>query len=126
MSDRKKIVVMDDSALVLDATTIALEQNGFAVVAVENLSALEAACARSTPDLFVLDVQMPEIFGDDVGQVLREVRKMKVPIILFSSMPESDLVERTREAALDGCVSKSDGLDALVKCIASLIGPGQA
>lgn len=125
MNDRKKILVMDDSALVLDAASIVLDQNGFAVVAVENLSALEAACAQSTPDLFVLDVQMPEIFGDDVGQVLREVRKMKVPIVLFSSMPESDLVERTREAALDGYVSKSDGLDALVKCIVSLIGPGK-
>ena len=77
-------------------------------------------------DLFVLDVQMPEIFGDDVGQVLREVRKMKVPIILFSSMPQRELVERTRDAALDGCVSKSDGLEALLKCIVSLIGPGKA
>ena len=126
MNDRKKILVMDDSALVLEATAIVLEQNGFAVVAVQNLTALEAACTQSTPDLFVLDVQMPEIFGDDVGQVLREVRKMKVPIILFSSIPESDLVERTREAALDGYVSKSDGLDALVRCVASLIGPGRA
>jgi DNA-binding response OmpR family regulator len=126
MNDRKKILVMDDSALVLDAVQVVLEQSGFAVATAQNLSALEAACTRSTPDLFVLDVQMPEIFGDDVGQVLRDVRKMKVPIILFSSMPESDLVERTREAALDGYVSKGAGLEALLECVVSLIGPGKA
>jgi DNA-binding response OmpR family regulator len=120
----KTILVMDDSALVLDAVGEALEANGFAVMKAANLADLERHCEGPAPDLFVLDVQMPEIFGDDVGQVLRGVRAMRVPIILFSNMPESVLADRARDASLDGYVSKTAGVDALVDRVASLIAAG--
>jgi len=122
MTAPKKVLVMDDSELVLDTVKEALEQSGFSVVTAKDLTQLEERCSRGVPDLFVLDVQMPEMFGDDVGQVLRDVRKMKVPIVLFSSMDEASLAARVRDGGLDGCVSKSAGLGALVTCVASLLG----
>ncbi|HTQ46752.1 MAG TPA: response regulator [Polyangiaceae bacterium] len=122
----KKVLVMDDSELVLDTVKEALETSGFSVVTAKDLTQLEERCSRGVPDLFVLDVQMPEMFGDDVGQVLRDVRKMKVPIVLFSSMDESTLAERVRDGGLDGCVSKSAGLGALVTCVESLLGTPRA
>lgn len=122
MNAPKKVLVMDDSPLVLDTVSEVLQQSGYAVVTAENLSQLEQRCAGGAPDLFVLDVQMPEMFGDDVGQVLRDVRKMNVPIVLFSSLDEASLAERAREGGLDGWVSKSAGLAALVKCVESLLG----
>jgi DNA-binding response OmpR family regulator len=126
MSQPKLVLVMDDSALVLETVRAVLEQGGYAVATAENLEQLETECARAKPDLFVLDVQMPEIFGDDVGQVLREVRKMNVPILLFSSLEESDLARRAREAALDGYVTKRAGMGALLQRVVSLIGEGVA
>jgi DNA-binding response OmpR family regulator len=126
MTAPKKVLVMDDSELVLDTVKEVLEGSGFAVVTAKDLSQLEERCASGAPDLFVLDVQMPEMFGDDVGQVLRDVRKMKVPIVLFSSMDEARLAERARDGGLDGCVSKSAGLGALVSCVESLLGTRRA
>jgi DNA-binding response OmpR family regulator len=126
MTARKRVLVMDDSQLVLDTVSEVLEQSGFVVMTAENLSQLEQRCAGGPPDLFVLDVQMPEMFGDDVGQVLRDVRNMKVPIVLFSSMDEASLAERARDVGLDAYVSKSAGLGALVKCVESLLGTGRA
>jgi DNA-binding response OmpR family regulator len=122
MTAPKKVLVMDDSELVLDTVKEALEESGFSVVTAKDLTQLEERCSRGVPDLFVLDVQMPEMFGDDVGQVLRDVRKMKVPIVLFSSMDEASLAARARDGGLDGCVSKSAGLGALVTCVESLLG----
>jgi DNA-binding response OmpR family regulator len=110
----------------MTASKKVLEKSGFSVVTAKDLSQLEERCARGVPDLFVLDVQMPEMFGDDVGQVLRDVRKMKVPIVLFSSMDEASLAERARDGRLDGCVSKSAGLGALVTCVESLLGTQRA
>ena len=100
--------------------------SGFSVVTAKDLTQLEERCSLGVPDLFVLDVQMPEMFGDDVGQVLRDVRKMKAPIVLFSSMDEARLAERVRDVGLDACVSKSAGLGALVTCVESLLGGQRA
>jgi len=66
-------------------------------------------------------VQMPEIYGSDVGLVLRKVRDVKAPIVLFSSLPDEELARRTAEAGLDAWVSKAAGVDALVSCVQKLL-----
>jgi DNA-binding response OmpR family regulator len=118
----KTILVMDDSAVVLEVLKITLEAAGYRVKTAENLRELEAARAGGEPDLFVLDVQMPEAFGDDVAQVLREVKKVNVPIFLFSSLDARVLAERARDAEVDGWVPKSAGVATLVTRIKSALG----
>jgi DNA-binding response OmpR family regulator len=98
-----------------------LEDAGYAVLTAANLTELEAARARSAPDLFVLDVQMPEAFGDDVGQILRNVRRVDVPILLFSALEEPALRDRATDAELDGYVSKSAGIAALLARVQEIL-----
>jgi DNA-binding response OmpR family regulator len=119
---RKTILLLDDSRIVLDMLEAALQTHEFIVRAAETLSELELALQKGKPDLFVLDVQMPEAFGDDVGQVLREIRKLNAPIILFSALDEETLAQRALDAGLDGYVSKDAGIDALVQRIEEMVG----
>src|SRR4051812_37560352 len=104
---------MDDSALILEVVTAALESSGIDARVASNLDELERVRGEGEPDLYVLDVQMPEAFGDDVGQVLRNVRESKAPIVLFSSLDEDALASRAREGGFE-YVSKSAGVGALV------------
>ncbi len=117
----RTILLMDDSSIVLDTTKAVFEANGYAVRAASNLAELETALASAPPDLVVLDVQMPEMFGDDVAQVLRNVRSMNVPIVLFSDIDEKALAERASEAGVNGYVTKRDGVLALLTKVASLV-----
>ena len=119
---RKKILVIDDSPLVLELTRGVLEEAGFAVAIASNLTAFEEERRRTPPDLILVDVQMPEAFGDDVGQLLRDVRRVGVPIILFSSLSERALAERTEEAGLTGYVPKAAGVGALLERIKGILG----
>ena len=116
----KTIVVMDDSALVLDAVRMVLEANGFRVRTAATLDELEARIGESAPDLFILDVQMPEMFGEDVAQVLRDVRDFQVPILLYSSVEESALAERARDAGVMH-IPKQAGTDALVARVRTIL-----
>jgi DNA-binding response OmpR family regulator len=118
----KSVLVMDDSEIVRMAVAAALDERGFGVRAAANLAELESALAAAAPDLFVLDVQMPEMFGDDVAQVLRHVRSLNVPVILFSDIDEAALEERARFAEVEAWVTKQAGLDALVAKVAELVG----
>jgi CheY-like chemotaxis protein len=119
---QRTIVLLDDSEIVLDAAKACLEGAGYAVRATTNLEQLEAALASGRPDLFVLDVQMPEMYGDHVAQVLRQMRNLTVPIILFSDIDEAALAERGREAGVEAWVAKREGLGALLSRVQTLLG----
>jgi DNA-binding response OmpR family regulator len=116
----KTIVVMDDSALVLDAVRVMLESHGFRVQTALTLGELEARLGEAAPDMFILDVQMPEMFGEDVAQVLRDVREFHVPILLYSSVDESALAERARDAGVEH-LPKQAGAHALVQRVRTLL-----
>jgi DNA-binding response OmpR family regulator len=119
---KKTVLVLDDSALILETLDAVLRACGFDVRTALTLDELERQRKACHPDLFVLDVQMPEAFGDDVGQLLRDVRRVGVPILLFSALSESVLAERTEDAGLTGYVPKAAGVGALVDRIRDVLG----
>ena len=120
-SRRKSILLLEDSELIRAAATARLEQEGYAVTGVESITQLEMTTDPRVFDLILLDVEVAELFGDDVGMVLRKVRGVNVPIWLYSSRPVDELAERVRDAGIDGYISKTDGLDVLVERVARIL-----
>lgn len=122
MTAPKTIFVLDDSEIVLELVRTELTQAGYAVQATSDLAELERLRTTSKPDLVLLDVQMPELFGDDIGMVLRDVHKLACPIYLLSSLDPTDLEQRAAEAGLDGYISKRDGMAAVVRKVRDILG----
>ncbi len=116
----KKVLIVDDSEIVLEAARGALEHAGFEVFVANDLSQL--AGYRGGADLLLMDVQMPEAYGDEVAQVLRDVRGVSVPIWLFSSLDDAELARRVSEAGLDGWISKRAGVEAMVDQVRAILG----
>jgi DNA-binding response OmpR family regulator len=114
---------MDDSPMVLDASSDALGQAGFSVSCVTDLESFERAIAAEAPDLVLMDVQMPEAFGDDIAMVMKAIRGFQRPIYLFSTLDDADLAARVQEAELDGWISKRAGIDAMVARVRQILGP---
>jgi CheY-like chemotaxis protein len=112
--DRKTILVLDDSPLALEITRLALESAGFEVVIAEDLSAFERQRGAIDPDLILVDVQMPEAYGDDVAAMLRG-RNGSIPIVLLSSIEESELAQRAKAACVAGYICKGAGPTELVR-----------
>lgn len=118
---RKTILLMDDSPMVLDLAREALEKSGFEVHTVNAVSELESFTQRRSPDLILMDVQMPEAFGDDVAMVLKLVRGVDAPIYLFSNLDEDELSERAEDAECDGYIWKRSGIDHLVTRVKEIL-----
>lgn len=117
-----KILIIDDSPLVLEVTRSALEHAGYIVATATTLDAFEQE-RRSPPppDLILVDVQMPEIFGDDLASTVRGAYGEEAPIVLVSSLDEAELGARARQAEAQGWVSKRAGLDALLGKITEVL-----
>lgn len=108
----KRVLIVDDSPIILAAVRSVLVDAGFAVETRNGVEDLGSANPDEF-DLILMDVQMPEMFGDDVAMVFRE-RGVRAKLYLFSTLPEDELAERTREAGLDGYISKGRSTDHLV------------
>ena len=119
---RKTILVFDDSPMVLAMTRSALELAGFEVAVAENLETFEHHRGALDPDLILVDVQMPEAFGDDVVLTLREGHGVRVPILLVSSLDEGELATRAERARAAGYIQKAAGMTELVRRCKELLG----
>lgn len=126
MTGRAKVLIVDDSPLILDMTRALLDDAGFDVVTALNLSELEQVLEAEPPDVVLVDVNMPEAFGDDVAMVLRSARKVAAPIYLYSNLDVEELATRAREAEVEGFISKRQGFPVLVKRLQEILGVKQA
>ncbi len=118
---RRKVLVFDDSPLVLEVTQLALEREGFDVQVAADLTAFEERRAAMAPDLILVDVQMPEAFGDDVATTLRGARGVAVPILLVSNLEDRELERRALASEADGWISKRAGVHELVRRVKELL-----
>jgi DNA-binding response OmpR family regulator len=114
-TSKKTILVFDDSTMILELTRAALEAAGFEVAIAEDLATFEQYRGELDPDLILVDVQMPEAFGDDVVLALREGHGVRVPILLVSSLEESELASRSERARAAGYIQKKVGISELVR-----------
>ncbi len=102
------ILVIDDNAVVLEMTRATLEQAGFRVVTRDRASAAIAAVLQERPDLVLLDVNMPNMTGDSLADVLSRTRAARGTIvILYSSLPANALRVKALAAGAHGFIQKS-------------------
>lgn len=117
----KRILIVDDSPIVLAAARHVLVDAGFEV---DTRSGVEELGDKGVSgfDLILMDVQMPQLYGDDIAAVLRHDREIKTPIYLFSTLPAAELADRAREARVDGFISKEMGMENLVGEVRRILG----
>jgi len=115
LHERKAILVFDDSPFALALTRAALEAAGFTVAIAADLSSFERQRVAFDPDLILVDVQMPEAFGDDVASTLRGWHGVQVPILLVSSLEQGELERRAKRAQASGYICKGAGMSELVR-----------
>ncbi|MDB5080950.1 MAG: response regulator receiver protein [Chloroflexi bacterium] len=110
---KRKILVVDDSALVAEAVKAKLEANNYEVqLAFSGEEALEQV-DREIPDLMILDVYMPGIDGFEVCKRLREKKATQsLPIVMLSSRGNiKEKLAGFRVGADDYLVKEFDLLD---------------
>jgi DNA-binding response OmpR family regulator len=87
VSDRPRVLVIDDEPYMRDMLELGLEQHGFEVrCAADGPAALALFETAWRPDVIVLDVVMPKIDGMALLPMLR--RASEVPILMLSARKE--------------------------------------
>jgi DNA-binding response OmpR family regulator len=120
VSAAKRILVVDDSPLIRESAAQALAAAGYLVTVRAGFDDL-LEHGLDGFDLILMDVQMPELYGDDVAFTLRGERGVTTPIYLFSSLPDQELARLAADAGIDGYIAKGAGLAVLVARVREIL-----
>ena len=140
--DRYVIVHVDDSPTALALVKSALEDSGFEVHSAADAQDLEQRLMvdeqlRKVVDLFVLDMEMPDLMGAQVGAVMTEVYEelAEVPFVIYSGKEREWVEKMSAEVAeisngfgknFKGYMLKDEGSEEkLAAMIRSILGGGK-
>jgi chemosensory pili system protein ChpA (sensor histidine kinase/response regulator) len=118
------VMVVDDSVTVRKVTTRLLERKGYAVsVAKDGVEAV-AALSETTPDVMLLDIEMPRMDGFEVATHVRNEAALKdVPIIMITSRTGDKHRERAEAIGVNRFLGKPFQEAELLETIGELTGP---
>jgi DNA-binding response OmpR family regulator len=118
-----RVLVIDDSPMLVELTVRALTAAGYQASGAQDLASLDQKLTEGPFALILMDVNMPEMFGDDVVEYLRRQKKVTSKLVLYSDIPEAELEGKTKASGADGYILKSGGLEAVLGGVMGLIGP---
>lgn len=114
----KKILVVEDDALIRELVKINLEAAGFTIVlATDGFQGLEMARTEN-PDLIVLDIMLPKMDGFKVCRILKFDDKYKhIPIIMLTARIQEVDKETGFKTGADAYMTKPFDPEELIKKI---------
>ncbi len=122
MGDKKRILLLDDSAITLEMEKAVLEDRGHKVAVASNLLEFQEQLDRFQPEMILTDLMMPDISGKDIVRVLKQdFHTEKIPIVLFSSKQDDELAVIAEQAGADGFLSKSHGIEQLGEMVDEIV-----
>ncbi len=105
--ERKKILLVDDSSLVLRVEQLILSKGPYElIVARDGQEGFERALA-DPPDLILMDLVMPRMDGFEAVRRLRAHEATKlIPVIMVTTLGEADSMEAGFQAGCSDYVTK--------------------
>lgn len=114
----KRILVVDDSRLVVEMLKAQLEEGGYEVITASDGVEGVAKADRELPDLVLLDLVMPK---QDGFATLRALRRQDstahLPVVILSAKGETDFIIKGQELGAADYVIKGCEASELLACI---------
>lgn len=102
-----KVLVVDDDPLILTAMCSLLEPWGLKVSTLDNPLKFWDTLEATAPDLLIFDVEMPQMNGIELCQVVRnDSRYCGLPILFLTAHTDADTMRRVFAAGADDYVGK--------------------
>jgi CheY-like chemotaxis protein len=121
---KKKVLVADDSELVLRTCETLLADAGYQVLlAGDGVEALRLI-RDEHPDVVVLDLLMPRMTGFDVLREVRQDERVKDTIVLaISSVYKDNILDFLHQLGAQGFVDKAQIAESLAFRVGALLAP---
>lgn len=91
MNTEKKILVVDDDPYILMSLEFLMKKNGYDVMVARNGNEALDLITKSTPNLVLLDIMMPDVDGYAICKQIKTNHKLKDIIVVFMSAKSKEV-----------------------------------
>ncbi len=113
------ILIVDDNASFRAQAARLCAAEGFATVTAGSLSELASVLSSTTPDLAMVDIELPQIPGHRLGALIRS--RQNIPIVLVSALDEAHVRRLFDASDADGWICKPLTRDKLIGAITRFV-----
>ena len=119
----KTILACDDEPMILEAVAYVIAKEGYRLITAEDgKQALEMA-RENLPDLMLLDVNMPELTGFEVCEILKNDAETKnICIVMFTANVQATDHEKAEQVGANGFITKPFSPKALQQELRDYLG----
>ena len=117
------VYVIDDHPLMRDALTMLLHRvkPGLKIIPIHKSNVVESTVEKNgAPELFCLDLQLPDTLGMSGVQVLK-AKYPDVPLAVVTSSSASEFEARCLEAGADAFIEKSNSPTQIIAALRALL-----
>lgn len=116
MQNKKKILVVDDDAGILEVIKIVLVEKNFEVLTASEGLGVIPGIEKNLPDVILIDLWMSGMDGDEVIKKIKCQKKMSdIPVIAMSALENGE--KRAEEAGADDFLAKPFDIDELASLV---------
>jgi len=112
-----KVLVIDDDQLVLLPLKRKLKNQGYQVVTSTSPKKGIDLFDSFTPDLIIVDINMPQFSGLDFIRHIRKEKKSSIPMIVLSGNTSVEVMAEGFELGISDYIKKPISLDEICKRI---------
>ena len=117
MTEKGKILVVDDDRLVLATVSHGLAQAGYEVIDADNGDDAILLARQHKPDLALLDIRMEGLSGFDVAAYLRD--HLRVPFMFLSAFADDETVQQVKALGAVAYLVKPLDIGQIVPTVAA-------
>ena len=111
---RKSVFVLEDNPDLRELFTILLEEESYEVSSFEDVASFNKVICASLPDIFLLDVMLPDGNGADICHELKSsLRTSHIPIILMSA--NTSIAEIQHNCQAEDFIAKPFDINDFIK-----------
>jgi CheY-like chemotaxis protein len=113
------VLIVDDNVSFRAQAARLCGAEGFSTVSAGSLSELANVLTTSTPDLALVDIELPQIPGHRLGSLIRS--RQNIPIVLVSALDEGHVRRLFEASDADGWICKPLTRDKLIGAVTRFV-----
>lgn len=123
MSEKRRVLVVDDEPAIVKMLSKWLEHAGFEVLVATNGQDGLTKARLGHPEVILLDLMLPQVSGLEICAALKQdERHRHIPIIVFTGKGTPMDEQLCREIGADAYINKPQGMKTLIEQVEALLG----
>ncbi len=115
------ILIVDDDQSIRQLLSEIVSIYGYRATAVESAKEAISLMTKQKMDLVLLDLQMPDISGDQFLSFIRK-RGFKTPVVVVSAHADPDMARQLGKIGISGIVSKPFEVERVIDVMNDAMG----